>query len=252
MLLRLQPYDITIKYKPGKEMLLADPLSRLSPEESGPITGMEVHIHDICPQFTEDILGRIKTETRKDSELNALKDFVYSGWPSTQKELPTILKPYWPYRDKLALEAGILLKGSRVIIPETMQPEILEKLHMAHQGTEKTKLRARTSVFWRNLNKVIDEMTKACLICQQHLASQGKEPIIQTEIPPRAWHTIGSDLFFLNDEEYLLVSDYYSKFSFVRKIAPNQSTSKNIVNLMKQIFSEHGIPKIIRSDNGPH
>ena len=251
MLLRLQPYDITIKYKPGKEMLLADPLSRLSPEESGPITGMEVHIHDICPQFTEDILGRIKTETKKDSELNALKDFVYSGWPSTQKELPTILKPYWPYRDELALEAGILLKGSRVIIPETMQPEILKKLHMAHQGTEKTKLRARTSVFWRNLNKDIDEMTKACLICQQHLASQVKEPIIQTEIPPRAWHTIGSDLFFLNDEEYLLVSDYYSKFSFVRKTAPNQSTSKNIVNLMKQIFSEHGIPKIIRSDNGP-
>ena len=35
-------------------------------------------------------------------------------------------------------------------------------------------------------------------------------------------------------------------------MAPNQSTSKNIVNLMKQIFSEHGIPKIIRSDNGPH
>ena len=32
ILLRLQPYDITIKYKAGKEMLLADSLSRSSPE----------------------------------------------------------------------------------------------------------------------------------------------------------------------------------------------------------------------------
>ena len=77
--------------------------------------------------------------------------------------------------DELALEAGILLKGSRVSIPEAMQPQILEKLHMAHQGTEKTKLLARNAVFWRNLNKDIDEMIKACLVCQQYLASQGQE-----------------------------------------------------------------------------
>ena len=31
MLLRLQPYNLTIKYKPGKEMYIADCLSRLSP-----------------------------------------------------------------------------------------------------------------------------------------------------------------------------------------------------------------------------
>ena len=31
MLLRIQGYDFTIKYKPGTEMLLADPMSRLNP-----------------------------------------------------------------------------------------------------------------------------------------------------------------------------------------------------------------------------
>ena len=31
MLFRIQGYDFTIKYKPGTEMLLADPLSRLNP-----------------------------------------------------------------------------------------------------------------------------------------------------------------------------------------------------------------------------
>ena len=42
MLLRLQPYNITIKYSPGKDLKLADPLSRLSPEPAKAIPGMEI------------------------------------------------------------------------------------------------------------------------------------------------------------------------------------------------------------------
>ncbi len=34
MLLRLQQYDIVIRYRPGKEMILADALSRLPSKES--------------------------------------------------------------------------------------------------------------------------------------------------------------------------------------------------------------------------
>ena len=73
-----------------------------------------------------------------------------------------------------------------------------------------------------------------------------------TEIPPRPWHTVSSDLFYLDASEYLLVADYYSKFTFAGKILPGKSTSKTVIELMKQIFSEPGIPHVIRSDNGPH
>lgn len=37
MLMRLQPYDLTIKYRQGKNMEVADALSRLSPEEKDAI-----------------------------------------------------------------------------------------------------------------------------------------------------------------------------------------------------------------------
>ena len=75
---------------------------------------------------------------------------------------------------------------------------------------------------------------------------------MQTEVPPRPWHTIGTDLFYLDEDEYLLIADYYTKYPFVRKIPKGQSTSKCVVDITKQIFSEHGIPQIVRSDNGPH
>ena len=79
-----------------------------------------------------------------------------------------------------------------------------------------------------------------------------KEPLMPTEIPPRPWHTVSSDLFYLDGSKYLHVADYYSKFTFARKIPPGKSTSKTVIELMKQIFSEHGIPHVVRSDNSPH
>ena len=43
-----------------------------------------------------------------------------------------------------------------------------------------------------------------------------------------------------------------TKYPFVRRIPKGQSTSKCVVDITKQIFNEHGIPQIVRSDNGRH
>lgn len=44
MLLRLQPYDLVIRYQPGKSIEIADALYRLSPEEKEAIPGMNVQL----------------------------------------------------------------------------------------------------------------------------------------------------------------------------------------------------------------
>ena len=252
MLLRLQPYDLVIRSQPGKSVEIADALSRLSPEEKEAVPGMNVQVHDIHPQFRNSILQRIREQTASDPEFNALKEMIHSGWPSTIQQVPLPLKPYWPLCDELAADDGIAMKSHRIIIPTVLQKEISTKLHAAHQGTEKTKLRARKSVYRRGLNKDIDEITKACSTCQELHPSQQKEPLIPTEVPPRAWHTICTDLFTLEDIKYLVVADYYSKYPFVRQIPRGQGNSHTVIKMLRQIFSEHGIPKVVRSDNGLH
>ena len=81
MLLRLQPYDLTIRYQPGKNMEVADALSRLSPEEEqAPVPGMNVQIHEVFPQFSNNMLQRVKEQTSLDTELSALKGVIHTAW----------------------------------------------------------------------------------------------------------------------------------------------------------------------------
>jgi hypothetical protein len=108
---------------------------------------MNVEIHEVCPQFSSEKIEKVKLATTSDQELMMLKMIVHEGWPTSIKEVTQVLKPYWCYRDEISIENGILMKGQRIITPSTLQVEILGKLHAAHQGAEKTKLRARTCVF---------------------------------------------------------------------------------------------------------
>ena len=252
MLLRLESYDVIIRYRPGNQMHVADALSRLSSDESMPIPDLNVQVHAVCPQFSNECLRKIQEQIPKDPELAALKEVVLNGWPNTIKELPPVLRPYWNYREELSIEDSLIMKRHKIIIPQVLQGDILAKLHASHQGAEKTKLRARTSVFWKDLNKDTEDMTKSCKVCQELKTNEPREPLLETEPPPRPWQTIGTDLFYLGDDEYLLIADYYTKYPFVRKIPKGQSTSKYVIDITKQIFSEHGIPQIVRSDNGPH
>ena len=232
-------------------MHVADALSRLSSDGAMPIPDLNVQIHEVCPQFSNEYLQKIQEKTLKDLELAALKEVVFNCWPSTIKQLPPVLHPYWNYQEELSIEDGLIMKRHRIIIPQVLQGDILAKLRAKHQGTEKTKLRAHTSVFWKNINKDIKDMTKSCKVFQELQPNQPREPLLQTEVPPRPWHTIGTDLFYLDENEYLLIPDYYTKYPFVRKIPKGQSTSQCVVDITKQIFSEHSIPQIMKSDNGP-
>ena len=69
------------------------------------------------------------------------------------------------------------------------------------------------------------------------------------EIPTRPWQNIGTDLIYFDNDNYIIVTDYYSKFPFVHKIK-GLCTSNAVIAILKEIFSEHGIPEIVISDNG--
>ncbi len=85
----------------------------------------------------------------------------------------------------------------------------------------------------------------------QHNAipSQPHEPLLQHDTPDRAWQMLGTDLFHWNNHDYLIVVDYYSKFTYIRKL--QSTTCIVITETLKQMFSETGIPQRLNSYTGP-
>ena len=59
---------------------------------------------------------------------------------------------------ELTIQDGLILKGDRIIVPSTMRKEILSLIHHGHQGIETIKNRARSAVYWPNINKQLEEV----------------------------------------------------------------------------------------------
>ena len=67
--------------------------------------------------------------------------------------------------------------------------------------------------------------------------------------PKHPWEKVGSDLFELNGSTYLLVVDYFSRFIEIQKLL--SINSRSVILALKAIFSRHGVPATLVSDNGP-
>ncbi|XP_014671070.1 PREDICTED: uncharacterized protein K02A2.6-like isoform X3 [Priapulus caudatus] len=247
MLLRLQPYDFQLVYKPGSQIGLADGLSRINPQKQPTIElNSTIHTINVAPNR----LVELQRRTDESKELKALKELTVNGWPDEASLVPKELRKHWSAKDSFSVEDGVLLKGCRIIIPEGMQQEVLKKLHEGHQGVTKTQLRAKSCVYWDGISKDIEHMVGSCTSCREHQRAQQREPLLQHDLPSRPWETVGTDLFHLYGDEYLIITDYHSKFPFIRKVR-GRCTSGSVVQITKDIFSEQGIPLKVISDNGP-
>ena len=72
-----------------------------------------------------------------------------------------------------------------------------------------------------------------------------------TPTPSHPWQMCTTDIFTLEGVDHLVVGDFYLKMIFVRCLPPSQSNANKVVSLLKEMFSEHGIPKVLHFDNSP-
>ena len=250
--IRAWQYDFEPQHIPGRNNVISDALSRVTPLEFQDSNAEKDILAVNFLQYSsieEKERDEVLQETSKDKELQSLKHYISTGWPAERSQIPVSLHPYWNFRDELTIESGILMKNSKVLIPETLKQKYLMQIHQGHQGIEACRSRAREFVFWNNLNNDLKELVEKCDICQ---SQQNSTTIVQkyvSEVPPHPWHTLGSDLFYFQRIDFLVIVDYFSKYLIVRKI-PN-STSSAVIKELGMIFSEFGKPQIFRSDNGP-
>jgi hypothetical protein len=99
------------------------------------------------------------------------------------------------------------------------------------------------------MNSQIHDLVSKCNTCFLFKNKQQREPMKGYEIPDRPWQRVGLDLFELDSENFLVISDYYSKFFEIAKL-PNTKSS-TVISHLGPHFGRYGIPDEIVSDNGP-
>ena len=72
------------------------------------------------------------------------------------------------------------------------------------------------------MNTDIDKVVHQCATSKVYQCAQPAETFKPHEIPTRPWQVVGSDLFYFDEHDHLLVADYYSKFPIVRNIPMGQ------------------------------
>lgn len=270
MLLGLQRYKLKLLFKPGKEIVIADMLSRAALAEDDNTEKGIYDIYTIDMDFTfEDFeqvnaveyipvsdlrLEQIRRESLSDPDIQMLIQFIIEGWPDVKKELPDQLRVFWKHRDELYTQNGLIYRNNRILIPTKIRAEILERLHSSHSGIVATIKLARDTVFWPGINEQIRHRVQNCLTCLKYSPNQQNQPMQTHPIPCYPYQKISLDLFEVQwngrKHVYLVTVDHFSDFIDVDELTGDMTASK-VIQKCRQNFARYGTPMYVTSDGGP-
>ncbi|CAB3997130.1 Hypothetical predicted protein [Paramuricea clavata] len=164
---------VLVQYSTISKLLkIADTLSRAQLAETAEIISeqdMKSQVHLLYANLpcSSEIFEEVRQETARHPVSQKIIRMIRVVWPQSKKALPEDLKEYWNQKLELSETQGIILKDQRILIPIVLRRKIVDKLHQGHQGIEKTKQRARQSVYWPRINKDIEDLVSKCSHCEE-------------------------------------------------------------------------------------
>ena len=184
--LRLQPYRYTVKHIPGKSNI-ADSLSRLQCfQESNPrpFIDAEKYVRFVAVNATPIALTtkEIEQPSALDEELSNLRKSIrLNRWHELKN------KQFLLVKEELCLIGKLVLRGTRIIVPQELRDRVLQIAHEGHPGIVSMKKRLRSKVWWPGIDKEVERFCQTCHSCQLVGRPQPPEPMKSTELPQGPW-----------------------------------------------------------------
>ena len=141
MILKVSEYDLKVEYLPGKKQILGDTLSRASLNEE-PLEEDEIQVN-MLERISISEPKYAELQQNIGNELHELHTIIQVGWPATKHQVPHSIRQYWNTPDELPALDGVIYRGTRIIVPPSMRPAMLELIHGTNAGIVKCKQRAR-------------------------------------------------------------------------------------------------------------
>lgn len=134
------------------------------------------------------------------------------GWPDYKKSIKIEIRPYITARSELSVWNGILMYRGRIVIPDSLRPEVVNDIHSGHLGLNTCRDRAIGSVWWPGISNDYEQVVNSCEFCQFYRPKQSRKPLKTTVMPDRPRQKVAADLCELKRRHFLVVVDYFSRF----------------------------------------
>ena len=174
--LQLQGYDFSVIQTKGIQNP-SDFLSRHANQN-------EVETHE---KMTEDYvnflithavpkamsLSEIQRTTKDDKTLHLIEMISTNQWETNTDRTPegvdlTELQLLGRIRDELMVsqDADVILRGNRIVMPNSLRQRAISIAHVGHQGLVKTKKLLREKIWFPKIDYDVKEMINQCVLCQ--------------------------------------------------------------------------------------
>lgn len=117
-------------------------------------------------------LAKIRAATQQDPMLQLVATTVHQGWLESKMDVPMEIRAFWLFRDELTEHDKIIYKGTKIIIPKSMQPLMKQRIHLSHQGAYPCVQQAKDVLFWPGMASEIRHLVSQCSICNDYVCCQ--------------------------------------------------------------------------------
>ena len=238
---RAADYDCEILYKPGKENVVADALSR-------------IHISALSSLPSNSIRKSFITGYRKDPFKSLIKEVEEKKGTFTR----------YTIENKLLYYRTDEYEPWRLCIPDIpYRNTVIHDNHdlpiAGHPGFVQTYSKIARSYYWPGMSKDIRKHVKECDACQRTKASN-QPPVGELRplpIPQRPWQSIGMDYLGpvpvskSGNDMILIAVDRLTKMAHFIPTTTKVTAKETAELFLRYIFQYHGLPDNIVSDRDP-
>jgi hypothetical protein len=261
---RLSPYQYTMGQIEGDKNI-ADYLSRCFKVKpyTAPIkldNDYAINAHTLADEhgITQQIIKTLPSEidyqhlvreTATDVHLASLAKAILRGHHSKADKLSQAEEKN--FSDFWTNEDGIIMREDRIVIPETMENEMLTLAHGGHLGSNKGKRWLRARCWFNGMDRKLENIVSQCLPCLANTDTTKYNPLQPSEIPPHVWHEISIDHSSRSPSGTygLVIVCERSRMAIVEHT--NNLTSETAIKALRKVFRTYGVPCVLKSDNGP-
>jgi transposase InsO family protein len=252
---RTMRYSFSLEFVPGREMVIADFLSR-AVDKPGPecrcrMMGTDIRLEDAfvsmisTTQIADELVEKIRTDIQSDEKYKTMLQLVLT---TTEHAEASQGGEYWASREGYAVEDGLLFFQGRMVIPRAARPRVIESLHRGHVALATMKKRAEHAVWWPGIVNDLKLRAQRCGDCHEELPMQPREPMVSFEVPSAPGIVVHADNFELAAKEYLMLTDGFSGWTEV--FTSSSRRPSEVMRLMRAYMSRHGVPRQFHSDQG--